>query len=633
MLQILRKKAQSPFIQAIVVIIALVFIFWGVGSQLGRGNREAALVVNGEDISFQQFQQAYDRAYQRLSDQFGGNIPKGLAETLGVKQQVIQQLIQTTLLRQGAEQMGLVVSTQEIQKIIQNMVQFQDNGSFNIERYKSVLAANRMAPTKFEASMKFDKLAEVAAREISGFASVATDFEIRQIYSRQNEKIAVKFVKISPDQFVDKVTIDDKAMKAWFETVKDNYKTKPQIKLKYLTFNYGDIARKVTVDEAKIKEYYQQNLDKYQVPELRRARHILFKVSQDDSEQRRKEQAQKAEEVLKLARSGDDFATLAKKYSEGPTKDSGGELGFFSKAQMVPAFSQAVFSMKPGQISDVVKTQFGYHIIKLEEIKPARTKPLSEVKAEITKTLQQKEAESLAFQMANNAYEGIIGAGSLAKYTKEHPDVAVEQTGFFSQSNAPEDLKVDSQLLDKAFDLNKGELSSLIKGQSGYAIFFVEDRKEPVVPAFADIKDTLVQDYRKAEAKRLAEKAAEKMLTSLREGKDFKKLAAEMGLTVSESGLLGKNEQSDQTTFPTPLLGDVFMLSSASPLPEKPGQDGDDFYVYSFEKKEIPTMPEKSKEVEKYRASLLRFKQQQLLSAWLHHQELNSTIVKNENLK
>ncbi len=632
MLQILRKKAQSPFIQFIVVIIALVFIFWGVGTQLRRGSREAALVVNGEEISFQEFQQAYDRAYQRLSDQFGGNVPKGLAETFGVKQQVIRQLIQTTLLRQGAQQMGLLVSSQEIQAIIKNMVQFQDKGNFDIDRYKAVLAANRMAPTKFEASMKFDKLSEVASREIGNFASVATDFEIQQIYSQQNEKIAIKFVQISPDQFQDKVTIDDKAMEAWFETVKDNYKTEPQIKLKYLSFTYGEVARKVTVDQAKIEEYYQNNLDKYQVPEQRHARHILFKVNEDDSQQTRQKQAQKAEEVLKLAKSGDDFATLAKKYSEGPSKDSGGDLGFFSKAQMVPAFSEAVFSMKPGEISNVVETQFGYHIIKLEEIKPARTKPLSEVQAEITSALQQKEAESLAFQLANDAYEAIIGAGSLAKYTEEHPDAIIEQTDFFAQSNAPEDLKLDPQLLDKAFALNKGELSSLIKGQSGYAIFFVEDRKEPVVPAFADIKDTLVQDYRKAEAQSLAEKAADEMLKSLKEGKDFKELAEKMGLTLSESGLLGKNEQSDKTTFPTSLLGEVFLLSSASPLPEQPGKAGDDFYVYTFLEKQIPTMPDKSEEVEKYRASLLRFKQQQILSAWLHHQELNATIIKNENL-
>ncbi len=191
MLQLLRKKAQSTFIQIIVVIIALVFIFWGVGAQLA-GNRQAALVVNGEEVTFQQYQQAYDRAYQRLSDQFGGNVPKGLAETFGVKQQVINQLIQTTLLRQGAQQMGLMVSAQEIRQTIEEMVQFQENGVFNVQKYKAVLAANRMAPTKFEDSMRTDQLSEIAAREIGNFASVATDFEVKEVYSQQNEKIDVK---------------------------------------------------------------------------------------------------------------------------------------------------------------------------------------------------------------------------------------------------------------------------------------------------------------------------------------------------------------------------------------------------------------------------------------------------------
>jgi peptidyl-prolyl cis-trans isomerase D len=252
MLQILRKKAQSTFIQIIVVIIALVFIFWGVGANLG-GDRQAALTVNDEKITFQEFQRAYDQAYQRLSDQFGGNVPKGLAETLGVKQQVIIQLIQTALLRQGAREMGLQVSAEEIQQLIAEMVQFQENGLFNIERYKAVLAANRLAPTKFEESMRFDRLSEVAAREIGNFASEVTDIEIQEVYSRQNEKVAVKYVKVSPDRFVDKVTIDDNALKAWFATVKENYQSEPRIKLKYLTFTYDKIGRKIAIDESKIE--------------------------------------------------------------------------------------------------------------------------------------------------------------------------------------------------------------------------------------------------------------------------------------------------------------------------------------------------------------------------------------------
>ncbi len=631
MLQILRKKAQSTFIQIIVVIIALVFIFWGVGANL-NGDRQSALVVNGETITFQEFQQAYDRAYQRLSDQFGGTVPKGLAETFGVKQQVIMQLVQTTLLRQGAEEMGLQVSAQEIRKVIEEMVQFQENGMFNIERYKAVLAANRMAPTKFEDSMRFDRLSEVAAREISNFAGAVTDFEIEQIYRRQNEKIAVNYVQITPNQYVDKVTIDDTNLKAWFETVKDNYKSEPQIKLKYMAFTFDDIARKIEIDRSKIEEYYQNNVADFQVPERRHARHILLSAGEQDSAERHQQQAEKAAEIRKIALTGKDFSELAKEYSEGPSKDTGGDLGFFSAGQMVPTFDQAVFAMQPGDISEVVKTQFGYHIIKLEEIQAAKTSPLAEVADEIKTILQGKEAENLAFQVANEAYEGIIGAGSLTKYAETHPDTPIIQTDFFSKSNAPAALKTDTKFLETIFELNKGELSSLIKGQTGYAILFAEDVKEPEVPDFLNIKDTLVKDYQEAEAKKLAETSADELLKKLHEGKTLEAMAEEMDLPVLESGFINQSGQNDKTTFPSALLGDAFLLSASSPLPEKPGKVGDDFFVYTFVDRQIPDLPDNSEEIEQYRQNILRAKQQQLLSAWLRHQEMNAKITRHPSL-
>ena len=630
MLQILRKKAQSTFIQIIVVVIALVFIFWGVGTNL-TGDRQAALAINDENISFQDYQQAYDRAYQRLSDQFGGNVPKGLAESFGIKQQVINQLIQTSLLRQGAEKMGIHVSGQEIQQIIKNMAPFQEEGTFNIERYKSVLAANRMAPTKFEESMKYDRLSEVAAREIGNFAVIVTDFEIQELYSRQNEKIAVKYVKISSDQFVDKVVVDDTALKAWYETVKEKYQTEPQLKLNYLVFTYADVAGKIAIEPTKITEYYQDNIETYRTPEQRHARHILLQATEQDSQERHQEQAQKAEEVRKLAQNGGDFSSLAQQYSEGPTKDSGGDLGFFSAGQMVPAFDAAVFAMQPGEISQVIKTQFGYHIILLEEIKPPETKSLADATVEITATLQQKEAESLTFQVANDAYEGIIAAGSFAQYTKANPGIQRQDTDFFTRENAPNELQADAQFLEKAFELNKGELSSLIKGQSGYAILFAEDIKEPQLPAFEDKKDILTADYKKAQAQEMAEKAAKDMLQSLRDGNTIDALAQEKGFSVQESGLLSRQEQNT-STFPSSLTEDVFLLTSASPFPETPGKVENDFFIYSFLDRQIPAMPKDSPEVAQYRENLLRFKQQQLVSAWLRHMEVNAKITRHESL-
>ncbi len=631
MLQLLRNKAQSTFIQIIVVIIALVFVFWGVGTNM-MGSREAALLVNDDEISFQEFQQAYDRAYQRFSDQFGGNIPKGLAETLGIKQQVINQLIQTTLLRQGAGRMGIIVSGEEIQAIIKEMVQFQENGVFNIEQYKTVLASNRLAPSKFEASMRYDKLAETASREIGNFATVATDFEIQDIFSQMNKEIFLNYLKISPSEFTDKIEVNDEILAEWLETVKEQYKTEPQTQLKYLAFTYDSVGEKIEIDQAEVEKYYQSNLSSYKIAEQRHARHILFTADENATEAIHSEKSARATEIMEFARGDENFAELAKKYSEGPSKDAGGDLGFFGPGSMVPAFDTAVFAMKPGEISEVIKTRFGYHIILLEEIKPESTRELTEVQDSIIKTLQRKAAESITFQVANSAYEGIIGAGSLEKYAKENPAENIMETAFFSRSNPPEALLGEREFIDKIFALNKGELSSLIKGQSGYAIFYAEDTKEPAFSTFEDIKERLQADYIKQESKKMAETRAKELLSDVRSGKELKTIATEQSLEIKESGYLNQRGSDKEGSFPTELLTQAFLLSSPSPYPEEPGQVGDDYYVYGFVDSKIPALPEESNEIQQLKTELLRFKQQQLLSAWLMHQEKGATITRHQSL-
>ena len=631
MLRILRNKAQSTFIQIIVVIIALVFIFWGVGANM-TGNREAALLINDEEVSFQEFQQAYDRAYERFSDQFGGNVPKGLAETLGIKQQVINQLIQTALLRQGAQQMGIIVSSEEIQAIIQEMVQFHENGAFNLDQYKAVLASNRLAPSKFEASMRYDKLSETAAREIGNFITVATDFEVQDIFNQSNKEVSLNYLKISPSAYSDKVEINDKILSDWLETLKEQYKTEPQLQLKYLAFTYDSVGKKIEIDQAEIEKYYRENLSRYQTAEQRHARHILFTADENSSETLHSEKSSRAAEIMERARGGENFAELAKKYSEGPSKDSGGDLGFFGPGSMVPAFDAAVFAMKPGEISEVVQTRFGYHVILLEEITPQTTRKLTEVQDSIIETLQRNAAESIAFQVANGAYEGIIGAGSLEKYTQENSAAKILETDFFTRSNPPEILSNDQEFIDRAFALNKGELSSLIKGSSGYAIFYAKDIIEPAFPTFENVRDRLQADYIKTKSKEMAGKIAKELLKDVRSGKELKTAASEHGFEIIESGYLSQKDSTKNGLFPVELLSQAFLLSSASPFPEEPGQVGDYYYIYAFIDSNIPELPEKSDEIEQLKNELIRFKQQQLLSAWLMHQEKNAQITRHQSL-
>lgn len=593
-------------------------------------SRQTAITVNGEEISFEDFQIAYDRTYQNIAAQFGGTLPAGLAESLGLKQQVVNQLIQAALLRQGATKMGIMVSEEEIQNTITSMVQFQERGGFSMDKYKSLLSANRLTPHKFETNMRFDMLAEKTVRDIGNFAALTSEYEVQQLYRQDNEKVSVEYTRISPDDFSANVTVTDEALASWFETVRDNYRSEPQISLKYIDFSFAEVGKKITVDETQIQAYYDENITLFTTPEKRRARHILLKAGTDDSEEVHKEKAKKAADIVTLAAASDDFAALAQEYSEGPSNTNGGELGFFAKGQMIPAFEQAVFSMQPGEISNVVKTSFGYHIIKLEEIQPATTRSLSEAKAEIISTLQSKEAESLAFQLANSAYEGIIGAGSLDAYANANNDQKIIETGYFTRSTPPAGLSIDSEFIDKAFSLKAGELSSLVKTTSGFYIIFAEGVQEPESPALAQVKDEATTDYIAELATKEAQKTAGEILSKLRSGESFSDIIAVTALEIKDSGFIGHNG-GEQSSFPAALTEQIFRLSSSDPLPENPAVVGDDLYVFKFKERQLPETGTND-ELEQYRQELLQSKQQELLSAYLSNLEKVAEITVNTNL-
>ncbi|MBU1137341.1 MAG: SurA N-terminal domain-containing protein, partial [Proteobacteria bacterium] len=481
MLQIFRDKAQSTFIQAIVLVIALVFIFWGVGTNM-MSNREAAIVVNDEEISFQDYQKVYDQLLSNYRQQFGGSVPEELLQNLGLSQQVKNQLIQGSLLRQGATAMGLMASADEVQRRIQGMVQFQENNFFNIEKYKSTLKNNRLTPHTFEANMRYDMLSGKAVASIGGFAAIVSDTEILDRFQQDKESISILFTKISPSDFQAKVNVEEEKILAWFDQNKEAYKTAPRIKLKFLSFSYDNETENLTVSDEQIESRYQENLDRYQIPEKRHARHILLKADENSSAETLTTQLAKAEEVRAKAIAGEDFTELARTFSEGPTKDTGGDLGNFSKGQMVKPFDDAVFSMQEGEISEVVKTRFGYHVILLEKILPATTQPLAEVREALLKEIKSSLARPAVFQKANAAYEGIIAAGSLQEYARLNPDAIILETDYFSRSALPEKLDKSPIIQDTAFSLKSGELSSLLESPDGYSILYAEAIEEPTIP-------------------------------------------------------------------------------------------------------------------------------------------------------
>jgi len=633
MLQILRDKAQSIVIQAIVVIIALVFIFWGVGTNM-MNKQEAAIVVNDEEISFQQFQQAYDQSYSRIAQQFGGTIPKGLAESLNIRQQVINQLTQQALLRQGGLEMGLMVSGHEIQKEIESMIQFQENGQFNIERYKSILASNRLSPTKFEQSMRYDLLSQKSLDSLSGFALPPTEFEIKDFYTLENETVSVSYVSFSPATFMPDIEISDDDLETWYQEAGDRYLTDPMVQLTYLPFSFQEIGEKITIEQSAIETYYDQHLTEYQLPEKRAARHILFKASPEDPEEVHEAQKLKAAEILQKANNGEDFSTLAKEYSEGPSGPNGGSLGLFSRGQMVKPFEDAVFALQVGEISDVVQTDFGYHIILLEEIQVAKVRSLEEVKEEIVSALKMEQARPLAFQVANEAYEKIIGAGSLDAYLSENPDTKVIETAFFSQVNPPDGMSAEPQFLERAFLLKENELSSIVETALGYAIISATKIKQPEVPELSTIKEKVSEDLKTKRAGDAAREAAEKLISDAQSGaRSFEELAQAAGLEVNLSGPLTKAGAGPDSSFPPALIQTAFGLSSTTPLPEQPELVGTDYYVCKFLERMPPEAALSDDDRKRYRDLLLQFKQQQIVDGWLRNQQAEADVFIHKSLQ
>lgn len=632
MLEFLRKRAQSFLIQAIVVIIALVFIFWGVGTNM-MNRQEAAIVVDDEEISFQQFQQAYDQAYAGLAQQFGGTLPKGLAETLNIKQQVISQLTQEALLRQGGQEMGLVVSSSEIQDEIESMIQFQDNGRFDIERYRAILASNRLSPEKYEQSLTYDLLGNKTISAIGAFAQSTTDFEINDLYNLEKETVSVSFAVIDPDSYIDEVTLDAEELAAWYEANGDAYKTEKEVQLSYLPFLYSDIGARITIEDEQVSSYYDDNITEYQIPEKRHARHILFRAAPEDPEETHEKQRARAEEVLVQAQSGEDFAGLAQQYSEGPTSAAGGDLGFFTRGQMVKPFDDAVFSMEAGQVSEVVTTDFGYHIIKLEEVQLGGVKSLDDARAEIIARLQLEQARPLAFQMSNEAYEQIIMAGSLAAYLQQHPEAQLMETGFFKRSDPPPGVTADPTFLDTAFVLKEKELSSILETGDGYVIISAMAIKAPEVPELDAIRDEVEQDFRLRKAAEKAEEAARMVISDARpDGSGFEEAVRARGLALEASGKLMKNDPDATSAFPQSLVPEAFRLSLSAPVSAEPGLVDNKYYVYRFDQRNPPETPMNDEERARYQDLLVQFKQQRILDAWLKNRQAEADIRFHKSL-
>ena len=623
MLDFMRRKAQSTYIQATILIIILVFVFWGVGTSQ-KGGPDAIATVNGQSISAQEYQRNYNQTIGRYQEQFGGTLPAGLLEALNLKQQVLNQMIQELVMQQGAKEAGLIVGSEEVRKVIQNMDAFREEGIFKLDRYKKLLASSKMTTTDFENNVRNDLLQNKILTHLSRFARIS-DSELKDRFAFDNDQLKLEYVAFGADGFRSSGPVADEELNLFFEGNKQAYLTEPQVKLRYITFLNEQALPATQLSDQEIEQYYQMNPDKFSTPEQRQARHILLRSDPKDSPELQAAKRKKLEAILALAKAGKDFSQLAKEHSEDASGKNGGDLGFFSKEQVVPPFAEAAFALKEGEISTIVETQFGLHLIKLEKIKPAQVTTLAAAREQISAELKAQRGKDLTFQLANQAYEGIIQAGSLDKYATGAA-TPVQTTDYFTQANPPSALAGQPALLKTIFSLKKGELSSLLEIKGGYAIVSLDEVKEPQVPPLAEVRARVEKDFLDDQALAKAKDAAVALLAQAKKEGSLVAAAEKAKSPVQETSFFTRSQQAT-SGLPAPVAAQGLKLSGASPYAKEIAENGATFYVLHF-KEDKPAGEETfAGQKEALRTMLTQEKQMQVMGSWLAYLQSRAKIT------
>jgi peptidyl-prolyl cis-trans isomerase D len=622
-LSLMRKHAKSWLIKFLIAIIAVVFVFY-FGYSFTADQALKIAYVNGEVISGPEYQKTYRDMISALQVRYQDQWNDNMVKAFNVKQRALQTLIDQRLMTQAAKRLGIDVTESEVQRSIMGYPAFQLNGRFDIRRYQSILSQNRMKPEDFEATMTHDLLDKKLKQFLFAFLDV-TEQGVLEYYTFVKEKIKIGFVEFKPEDFKKSVKFDQAALKEYFDSHKESYRVPKKIKVTYIEIAPKDFKGGINVSEKEIQSFYEYNNEAYSQPKQVKARHILFKLAEDALKEAEDKVKKAAEEVLAKARQGENFAELAGEYSQGPTKAKGGDLGYFKKGQMMPAFEEAAFKMKKDEISDLVRTQFGYHIIKVEDIKEASTKSLEEVREEIVETLAMSVATELAHEKGLSIVDQMPYDIELSEYGKQY-GLEAKRSSYLSKNEPVSGIDGSEKIGETLFALGKNETTELVALGEKFYIFQVAESKESYLPPLKDVAEKVKDDYTAYLAAQEATSAASKYLEELKEGKAWDKLAEEKGLKIEESEFFTRQEPIPRIGYMPELAEKAFGLNSNKRYPDIAFVTNTGVFVIRWLAREgidDKTFREEEKE---YRSSLVQTKHGRIFDNWLQNLRKNADI-------
>jgi peptidyl-prolyl cis-trans isomerase D len=433
-----------------------------------------------------------------------------------------------------AHQMGLRVSNEELVAALRAIPYLYQNGQFvGMQAYEAMLAEQGLTVPQFEAELRQSILIQKLRDAITDPIQT-TPAELYEAFLRQNAKARIRYVLFEPSQLTGAVTVTPKALADYFLANQTKYRVPQQRQVKYVLIPKDAVQSKVNVTDAQIEQYYHSHLADYSVPDRVKAAHILFKTTGETPQQQAQTLAT-AQKVLAEIRAGANFAEMAKKYSQDTASGAqGGELGWIQRGQTVKAFEDAAFSMKPGQISGLIKTEYGYHIIKVEERQQAHTKSLDEVSASIKATLEKQDVQAAQQALAEKVYQQIQSNPAALESVAQQYGLQAGETPLFAYDQTVPDLGNNQAFEDLAFQLSVNTVGQPIEVPKGMAVIEVTKIVPEHLPKLNEVKAKVEQDYRAEQSQTLAKEKAQQFASQCESG-DFTKIAKEDSYKVQES--------------------------------------------------------------------------------------------------
>jgi peptidyl-prolyl cis-trans isomerase D len=557
-----RRHASLKWIWVILIVIMgagliIMYIPFGDVSSVSITNDVAS--IGHDSISAREFQ----TAYRNYVDRMRGQINPEMLKAFRFDRQIMDALVTRHVITEEAKRLGLNVTPSEIeQKVLENPV-FRENGTFiGRDRYQAILAQNNLTPEEFESTVANEILTDKLRSFITAAVNVS-DKDAEEEYRHRNEKAKLEYFVIDASKLQAKGSVSDQEQRDYYEKNKAKYTVPEKRKAKYIFLESLKLRGDVKVTDDELRQYYDQHKNEYTLPARVKAQHILFKTQGKTPEEIAKIR-EKAQGVLERAKKGEDFGSLAKQYSEDATASSGGDLGDFGHGQMVPEFEKAAFSLGVGAISDLVQTQFGFHIIKVNGKQEARERPFEEMKEAIRPIVETRKAEQKGSDLAQQIAVDLVTNKNLEAVAAKF-NVQVKETPLVEQGTPISELGNANELEKKMFTMAKGEIGTAVQVDRGFVVPQLIDIAPSHPASFEEAQQKVAEDANNDKAKQLAADKAKQIEDLIKGGKDLATAAKAVGGEIKTSALLTRGSSLPEFGSITELDKEMFSLPLNKP--------------------------------------------------------------------